>query len=683
MPRLPENILIPTSKDSTEPSREEVVYLFGRNRKLAHQVLFKHRHPDDTPPFHWELIDAWHSSVTNFLAMAFRGGAKSTLAEEAITLAAAMGLVRSVLILGSNSDRANDRLRAIKHEIETNEKLYQLFGELQGPTWNEAKIVLTNGVVMQAFGRGQSLRGVKHLDIRPDFCFADDIEEEEHVRSPDARQETLSWFMSVVLPALDKGARVRVNATPLDRDALPLTLAKQPGWTTRVYPIEYVDAGGDRQPTWPARFPLDWIDAKKAEYYNLGLTHEYEREYMCQADDPAKKIFTAGMLKIEPKVRTWHPTFAFYDPARTVKTTSATTGWVCWSWISNRLIVWDGGAETWKPDEIIAHMFTLDNDFSPVSIGVEETGLNEFIMQPLRQEMVRRGYLIPVEPMNAPKGKLKFIESLQPFFSAGEVSFAKHVDAWKQFLSFPTGRIDFPNALAYALKMRPGQVIFDKFSGQNVGEDLRIRSRVPLHLALNAADGLTTGVLVQYVDGEMNVLADWIREGDPGSTVAGIVTEAALVTNGAMRLVAPLRHFGNYDRLGLRGAVAKIPNELHRGGAETVGREQIRALLRQTVNEHGALRIASAARWTLNAFTSGYCRAIDKHGRISEEARSGPYRVLMEGLEAFTALLGGAISDDADARPNYSYTDSGHRFVSALPGQQRSHESKGDWINRR
>ena len=655
---------------------------FGRDRKLAHQVLFRHRHPDATPPFHWELIDAWHSTVPNFLAMAFRGGAKSTLAEEAITLAAAMGLVRSVLILGSNSDRANDRLRAVKHEIETNEKLYQLFGELQGTTWNEAKIVLTNGVVMQAFGRGQSLRGVKHLDIRPDFCFADDIEEEEHVRTPDARQETLSWFMSVVLPALDKAARVRVNATPLDRDALPLTLAKQPNWATRIYPIEYVDQQGDRQATWPARFPLEWIDTKKAEYYSMGLTHEYEREYMCRADDPARKVFTASMLKVEPKVRTWHPTFAFYDPARTVKATSATTGWACWSWISNRMIVWDGGAEAWKPDEMIAHMFKLDAEFSPVTIGVEETGLNEFILQPLRQEQIRRSYIIPIEPMNAPPGKLKFIEAMQPFFNAGEISFAKPLDAWKQFLSYPTGKIDFPNALAYALRMRPGQVIYDEFSSQNVGEELRIRSRVPLHLCLNADNGLTTAVLVQFVEGELNVLADWVREGDPGAVVAGIVTEAGVIANTSLRLVGGLEHFANYNRVGLRGSVAKIPNELHRGGRTNVGRDQIRALLRRTTKDHGALRVDARARWTLNAFTSGYCRAIDKLGRVSDEARRGPYRVLMEGLEAFTALVGNAISDDAETKPNYRYTDTGHRFVSALPGVKRTNDSKGDWIRR-
>jgi len=662
-------------------TREDIILRFGRDRKLAHQVLFKHRHPDATPAFHHELTDAWHSAIPNFLAMAFRGGAKSTLAEEAIVLGAAMGLIRNVLILGSNSDRANDRLRSIKHEIENNELLIQLFGELIGQTWNEAKVVLANGVVLQAFGRGQSLRGVKHLDSRPDFCFADDIEEEEHVRTPEARQETLSWFMSVVLPALNKGARVRVNATPLDRDALPLTLARQPGWTTKVYPIEHIDEHGDRQATWSSRFPLSWIDAKKAEYHALGMAHEYEREYMCRAEDPARKVFTLAMFKTEMKVRTWHPTFAFYDPARTVKITSATTGWAVWSWINNKLIVWDGGAETWRPDEMIAHMFKLDEEFAPVEIGVEETGLSEWINQPLRQEQIKRSYLIPVVPWNAPKGKLKFIESLQPFFNAGEVVFAKDIPARSQFLSYPTGKIDFPNALAYALKMRPGQVIYEEFSGANVAEDVLVRSRIPLHLALNADAGVTTAVLVQFVDGGLHVLADWVREGDPGACVGEIVREAALLAPSQLRLVGGSAHFGNYNRIGLRGAVAQIPSELHRGGTESVGRDELRALLQKTARGQPALRVAAAARWTINAFASGYCRAVDKQGRVFDEARAGPYRVLMQGLEAFTALLQGGISDEADNRPNYRYTDTGQRYVSALPGGPGVADAKSDWIS--
>jgi len=209
--------------------RETLILKFGADRVVAHQALFAHRHGSTTPAFHDELIELWHSRASRVLVLAFRGGGKSTLAEEMIILAAAMKLVKNVLIIGANSERANDRLRAIKHELATNELLIELFGDLRGPVWNEGRVELANGTVLQAFGRGQALRGIKHHDVRPDMAFCDDLEEQEHVATPQARQQTLTWFMSELLPALDHNARIRVAATPLNREALPMWLSRQSG----------------------------------------------------------------------------------------------------------------------------------------------------------------------------------------------------------------------------------------------------------------------------------------------------------------------------------------------------------------------------------------------------------------------------------------------------------------------
>src|SRR5262249_29397762 len=157
---------------------------------------------------------------------------------------------------------------------------------------------------------------------------------------------------------------------------------------------------------------------------------------------PATKPFTAEMFRVEPVLRSWHAVYAMVDPARTAKPeTSATTGVAVWSWINNRLIVWDAYARYWKPDEIIRDCFRIGEEFRPVVLGIEEDGLNEFILQPLRQEQIGRGISLPIQAVRAPKGKLDFIRALQPFFNAREVIFAKPLDELRaQLLSFPTGR---------------------------------------------------------------------------------------------------------------------------------------------------------------------------------------------------------------------------------------------------
>jgi hypothetical protein len=656
--------------------RDDLILKLGRDRLLAHQVLFKHRHVDQTPPAHYDLIRLWHSMVPKALVMAFREFGKSTIAEEAFVLGACYTLFHNAIIIGSTEKRACERLRAIKHEIETNELLQQLFGFQVGKVWNEAEVILANGVRVIAVGRGQSLRGTKHLHYRPDFAFCDDIEDKEHVTTPEARDATQAWFMDELLPCLDRNARIRMNATPLDRDSLPMRIKKWEAWQTSVYPIEYVDAQGTRQPTWPARYPLDWVDAKRREYADAGDMEGYAREYMCVAEDPRAKIFTSSMFKVEPRVRTWQPVFAMYDPARTTRATSATTGWAVWSWIGNRMVVWDAGAGVWKPDEMIDHIFKVADEYAPVEIGVEEDGLNEFLLQPLRHAQLARNTLIPLRAMRAPRGKIAFIEGLQPYFMAGEISFAKELPALvTQFLSFPTGRIDAPNALAYAVRMRPGAVVFDDFNSGNVVEDLRPRVRVPVWLCLNAGHGVVTGVVTQVVDGGLHVLADFVREGDPGGVVESIVVDAR-VAFGDCRLVAGPAHYGVYSRLGLRGAVARLPAELRKGGDEKVGRDELRTLLRRQIRGVPALRISSGAHWTLNAFAAGYARAVDKRGVVQDEAREDVYRVLMEGLETFTAHMNlGSLSDSP---PNIRVTEGGQRYVSALPSRTAPLPAKDD-----
>lgn len=651
--------------------REALIERLARNPRLLHATLFPHRHPDATPPFHLEMIDAWWSPDPHVITEAFRGGAKSTIAEEAIIGMACLRMFKNAVILGDNEPRAKERLTSIKHEFETNEFIEELFGNQVGDTWTETKIVLKNGTALHAIGRGQSLRGTKHLTERPDMAFGDDMEGEEDILTPEARAKFQQWFLKVVMPAMNPKHKFRIAGTPLHPEAFLVRLKKASGWKSRSYPIKYRDADGEWQATWPARFPLAAIDKLEEDYREVGGQQDFAQEYMCQAEDPAVKAFTTDMIRVEPTVRTWHATWAMYDPARTVKTTSATTGVAVFSWINNRLVVWETKGERWKPDEIIADMFRVDDQYQPITIGVERDGLEEFILQPLRQEQIRRAYAIPIRPMKAPKGKMDFIRGMQPFFKAGEVIFAtEQPEARAQFLGFPTGKIDIPNALAYALVLRPGQPIYDGFSGLNVADEIFKLPRQPVYLAVNATPMYTTAVMVQSNDGAFNVLWDAVREGDPGAVLSGIVADAGLEAGVRVRLYAPPEHFGNYDIVGLRGAARKIPADLSQGGLDIEGREEIRQLLRRQVRSLPALRVSSKARWTLNGFAAGYCKDVLKNGVLSEFPVDGPYKTLFEGLESFASLLRmGSISEDQPV--NWVTTSDGRRYISSRVAGRR------------
>lgn len=650
------------------PEQEEVICLLSADRINAHRVLFKHRHPQQSTPAHDDFLANWYDPWPWLLFMAFRGFAKSTNAEEAIALGACFRDFKNCIIVGENKDRAQERLAAITHELYNNEDLEQTFGNMVGPIDSAFKVVLSNGVCIQAMGKDQALRGVKHLDQRPDFVFGDDMEGRLDARTPEMRKATADWFFRELIPACDvTNNKVRVCGTPLDPESLLMQFTKLKAFKTKIYPIEYLNEEGAKVPLWPERFPQSKIDELRETFTAMGMLREFEMEYLCTAETSTDKTFKADRITVHPVVRTWHNVQGMFDPARTVNKESATTGFAAWSWINNRLVIWDSWARYAMPDEIVEALFQFDSDFSPVEIGVEEDGLNEWLKQPIRHEMSKRNTILPLRAMKAPKGKLDFIKGLQPYFNAGEVVFAKEMPDLKQQLkNFPTGKIDVPNALAYALKMRPGSPYYDSFGVKHIGAELTPSRNATPFLVVNATRSITAAALVQMADGWLRVYADWMREGDATERLSDILKEAQLEAGRTPRLIAPVDHWDKYNNVGLVQAAGKIPIEIRRGANPDAGRSEIRKLMERDVRGQIAFLVDDSARWTLNGLAGGYCRGVDKNGVTAEDPQDNHYSVLFKALEAFAALMKVGSTDDGNGDIQYATTPSGARYMSAL-----------------
>jgi hypothetical protein len=652
-------------------SRDQVIYELGVDRVLSHQTLFRHRHPSRTPPFHREMITDWHGPAPRVLTMAFRGGAKSTVAEEALVIQGLYREFKNGLIVGSTYDLACERLAAVKHEFEANDEILELFGEMRGPIWTQDEIVLSNGRRILAKGRGQAMRGTKYLDQRPDACFVDDIEDTEDTR--DTIKATKAWFRKVLLPALAPEARLRIAATPVHTLSLAESLTEAKGWLVRRYPIKHRDEDGEWSATWPERFPMETIEAIEDNFAAEGDMQGFNMEYMCLAEDDDGRSFTRDMMRVVPQARSWEPVYCMFDPARTTRTTSARTGFAAWSWIGSRLVVWEAWGRHLQPSEIIDAVFDANERFQPVAVGFEEDGLNEWALQPLRAAMVERGVLVPLRAMRAPRGKLDFIRALQPHYAARHVEHAADFpDLVEELIGFrPTAKMDVPNALAYCQLMRKGRPIFADFSGRHVQENL-LTIAGPMWLALNAKAGITTGVLCQFVDGALRIHRDYMREGDTSETAQWILDDAQRDARGGLRLVGPPIHFDQHNNMGLRQALR--PAELERGASPDrldLGRAAIRDLLQREMRGLPALLIDSRCRWTTAALAGGYALKEAKGGVISSEAQDGMYRTLMEGLESLVGMSKAQSTFEQDRVTN-AVTPGGLPYRSMIGSPQRT-----------
>lgn len=615
--------------------------------------------------------------------MAFRGAAKSTIIEEVVTvqgcqptLLSKLGketspipFFRNCVILGASEEKAVERILSIRNEFENNEVMQLVFGDLVGHPWGETKIVLSNGSAIQARGKDQSMRGLKHLTWRPDLLVLDDYEDEEDVETPAARHKLWQRFLKVVLPSMDPKGRAIMLATPMHPESIPMRLMdpEQGGWFRKVYPIEVPNPEtGERVPLWPSRFPLEVIDERRGIYERTGSLVEWEQEYMCRAESEGDRQFREDMFRDHGFERSFEAVWVMVDPARTIGTKSASTAIVAFSWVGVRLIVWECRIGLFMPDEIVDHIFEMDERYNPVAVGFEEDGLNEWALQPIRRRMVDTGRVIPLKPMRAPRSKIDFIKGLQPFFKAGEVSFANGCEELRrQFMSFPRGRIDGPNALAYAPRMRAGPPIYDDFSMENISA-VRYRRDRSIQVAVSAEGSTLAAVACQFDARGCFILWDQIYEGDMSDVVVRMLREVSIEFPGRVRFTAPPEVLQD-GRGGISDAARRVPFDLDSGTAPSVGRAEIKRMLRERTSGQPSLLISPEARWSANGFSGGYARDVSKGDLGPDRPVKNVYAVLMSALESLVGLT--AYEDryeNHEQGANFQYTSDGRRFMSAL-----------------
>jgi len=447
-------------------AREEAIAWFQERRWVQHQTLFCHRHDRAPALFHPELVELFWHGPQYIGVFAFRGGAKSTLAEEFVVIAAAELRFKNIVFIGSSEGRAAERIAAVKRELERNPDIIEMYGEQKGEIWTQTRLVTKNGICIQCLGRDQDIRGLKHLDARPDLLIIDDFEDRDNVATPEGRRKTLSWFYSDLLPACSPECTIRLLATPMDAESVPVRLSKTQDWEWRTFPIVRQSESGAEESTWPDLFPLEVVERMRSGYQASGQAAAWDREFMCQAVSLGEQVFRQEYFRVQSLTRVWEPVYVAIDPARGAKNpdTASETGVVVFSWVGNKLIIWQDLSGFISPGALIDLIIEIEETYHPVDIGFERTGLNEWAAEPMRHAFAGRNIFVPLKELEAPRNKEQFILSLEPHARAGEIVLAQEMPKLVgQFLSFPRGRKDRINALAYATILRPGQPIYENF----------------------------------------------------------------------------------------------------------------------------------------------------------------------------------------------------------------------------
>ncbi len=642
-------------------------------------MLFSHRHPNISPPMHVEIMDLWRCADELVLIEAFRQAAKSTLAEEFLLLEGAFGNFKYCVLFGETYDKACQRLESIAREAQTNSKLSKLFGSnILARKPNEDKIWFSSGALIQAFGWEQEITGMKHLDSRPDRAYLDDIENIERVRSAEAVQQTMRKIYRELLPAMDKTNRkVRFTQTPRAADSAVIRLRQSSEWLSRRYPICNGNIDDENTvATWPDRYPMSWIRSERDRYAAEGMLTEFMQEYMLEVHSSDQKPFTEEMLRsVDIAPAAWLPKAAIFDPARTAAIKSSDrTGKVVVSRLGSKIIVHESSGSFWKPDAIVKDIFDTNEKHSPTAIGVEKNSLDEFIMQPIRNEAMRRGVSLPVVALQAPQDRDKqaFVMGLQPFFIAGDVILVggrgSHPQLVAEILNFPSGRDDIINALAYSLKMFSGYPIYEDFSEDNIAEAPQPSGRDKVFLTWNASNADVTCAAVMIVGRHISILGDWIAAAPIPDAVRAITTEVSAYLHGAMlEHYVPADLHDQWQRIPLVPALKTLGIRALRSDHAAISRGTLAETMRMTIRHRRCLSVDKSARHVINALAGGYKYPALPGGRQGAEPESGVSRLLAESIESLTNTLSQRKDAGSDVSGHFAYNPQGVKYRTALP----------------
>jgi len=382
-----------------------------------------------------------------------------------------------IVYVSMSFDAACSQTENLKTELSTNIGIRSLFGRIK--TKNAAgmdesfskKSWVAIDTLVYPRGSGQQVRGMLYKNSRPDLIIVDDLEDPETIENEDIRRKRKEWFFADLMKAvsrLEKGWKIVYIDTLKHEDSLLQTLLDSSDWES----IRLEAFDDNYEPTAPEFMSREEILSEKEAHEEKGILDVLFREYrnlpISTEDASFKKEYFQYYNEAELD-KSKIETVIMVDPAKTAKLQSADSAIVAagLDYSTSSIYVRDIVSGKMYPDELYDEMFSMKLRMNAHTIGIEVTGLEEFIKQPIKNEIVKRGPMFAFEPIwlkarggpadsGNQKGKLKRIAALVPFYRQGYIYHNKTCcDVLEsQLLMFPRSkRMDVMDAFAYVIEM--------------------------------------------------------------------------------------------------------------------------------------------------------------------------------------------------------------------------------------
>lgn len=118
-----------------------------------------------------------------------------------ILFLALTGKKKNIIMTSSTYDNACRLLLPYKSILEANNRIINDYGEQESiGNWEAGEFTTRNGVSFRALGAGQSPRGTRKDEVRPDVILIDDIDTDEECRNTERIKQKVKWIEEALIP---------------------------------------------------------------------------------------------------------------------------------------------------------------------------------------------------------------------------------------------------------------------------------------------------------------------------------------------------------------------------------------------------------------------------------------------------------------------------------------------------
>ncbi len=461
----------------------------------------------ESPKFHNELDQIWSTGVLkglnplkdkkiierakgNHRAIAApRGHAKSTNFTFKDTLHAIVYEYKHYpIILSDSSEQAEGFLTDIKSEFETNTRIIEDFGRLQGNVWKSSVLLTSTDIKVEAIGSGKKIRGRRHRNWRPDLFILDDVENDENINTPEQRKKLENWFYKAVSKAGDTYTDIVYIGTILHYDSLLSKVLAN----AQYHSVKYrgVISFSQNHTLWSAWEVIyndltnpnrqedakEFFEANKEEmlegtevlweeklpYYELMIMRLSEGEASFNSEiqndpiDPSNCSFNEEWFDYydDDPPDFSSSDFIFIgsnDPSlgKNKKSDTSSIIGLALNLKTGYMYIAEASIEKRHPDVIIEDAIEMSKRLKRdvkkgfYVFGVETVQFQHYFKDIMVKKSLEAGEYLPIEEINSVQKKEVRIESLQPFIKNKYLKFnSKHKTLLQQFKEYPMGKND-------------------------------------------------------------------------------------------------------------------------------------------------------------------------------------------------------------------------------------------------